>query len=53
MQKIIEGMVGAINLGIILVYVILFVAVVVGIVVSIRLRRKEKATGEEEEAKKY
>lgn len=53
MQKIIDGMTGAMTFGVMLIYVILFVAVVVGIIVSIRNRRKEKATGEEDEAKKY
>ena len=53
MDLILEGLTGALSFGIILTYVVLIIAVIAGIVVSIRRRIKEKATGEEEEAKKY
>lgn len=53
MQKIIEGMTGALSVGIILTYIVLIAAAIVGIIVAIRMRIKEKASGEEDEAKKY
>ena len=53
MDLILEGITGALSVGVILIYVILIVAAVVGIIVSIRKRIREKASGEEEEAKKY
>ena len=53
MDLILDGITSAMSVGIILIYIILIVAVVAGIIVSIRKRIREKASGEEEEAKKY
>ena len=53
MEHILEGMASAVGLLTILIYAIAVIAAVFGIVVAIRRRRKEKASGEAEEAKKY
>ena len=53
MEHILEGMASAVGLLTILIYAIAAIAVVFGIIIAIRRRRKEKATGEAEEAKKY
>lgn len=53
MELILEGMASSISIVIILVYAIAAIAIIFGVIYSIRQRRKEKATGEAEEAKKY
>ncbi|MBR6522510.1 MAG: hypothetical protein IKT47_07565 [Oscillospiraceae bacterium] len=53
MESFFTKMAGAVGVFMLLFYAVLIIAVVFGIVISIRRRRKEKATGEAEEAKKY
>ena len=53
MELILEGMASAVSLVTILIYAVAILAAIFGIAFPIRQRRKEKARGEEEEAKKY
>ena len=53
MELILEGMASAVSVSIILIYAIGIIAVIAGIAFAIRQRHREKASGEEDEAKKY
>ena len=48
-----EKTANAVGIFMLLFYAVLIIAVVFGIIIAVRRRRKEKATGEAEEAKKY
>ena len=53
MTPFLEGMASAVGILTILIYAVAIIAVIFGIMYSIRQRRREKASGEEEEARKY